>query len=43
MFQKQPLEVFYKKKWSQKIPKIYRKTPESESIFPKIAGLMSAN
>ena len=31
--QKQPPEVFYNKRRSQKFPKIYRKTPVPESLF----------
>ena len=37
--QKQPPEVFYKKRCSDKFHKIHRKTPVSESFFNKVAGL----
>ena len=37
--QKQPPEVFYKKRCSDKFHKIHRKTPASESFFNKVAGL----
>ena len=36
-FQKQPPEVFYKKRCSQKFPKIHRKTPVPESFFLIVA------
>ena len=32
-FQKQPREVFYKKRCSQKFHKIHRKTPVPKSLF----------
>ena len=37
--QKQPPEVFYWNRCSQKFCKIRRKTPVSESLFNKVAGL----
>ena len=37
--QKQLLEVCYRKRWSQKIRKLHRKTSVSESLFNKLAGL----
>ena len=41
--QKQPLEVFYGKRWSQKFCNIHRKTSVLESLFNKIAVLKVCN
>ena len=38
VFQKQPWEVSYKKRCSQKFRKIHRKTPVPETLFHKVAG-----
>ena len=40
--QKQPPEVFYKKRCSYKFRKIHRKTPVPESLFNKVAALRPA-
>ena len=40
--QKQPPEVFYKKRCSLKFRKIHRKTPVPESLFNKVAGPIPA-
>ena len=40
--QKQPPEMFYKKRCSEKYHKIHRKAPVPESLFNKIAGLRTA-
>ena len=40
--EKQPPEVFYKKRCSYKFCKIHRKTPSPESFFYKAAGLRRA-
>ena len=40
--QKQPPEVFCKKRCSWKFRKIHRKTPVPESLFNKVAGLRPA-
>ena len=37
-FQRQPSEVFCKKKYSWKFRKIHRKTPVPESLFNKVVG-----
>ena len=36
--QKQPPEVFCKRKWFYKVRTFYRKTPVLESLFNKITG-----
>ena len=41
--QKQPPEVFCKKRCSEKVRKIHRKTPEEESFFNKVAGLRNTS
>ena len=40
--QKQPPEVFCKKRCSKKFHKIHKKTPVPESLFNKVAGLKPA-
>ena len=40
--QKQPPDVFYKKRCSQKFRNIHKKTPVSESLFKRVAGLRPA-
>ena len=40
--QKQPPEVFCKKRCSKKFRKIHRKTPVSGSLFNKVEGLRPA-
>ena len=40
--QKQPPEVFCKKRYSQKFCEIYRETSMPESLFNKVAGLRPA-
>ena len=42
LIQKQPPEVFCKKRCSQKFHKIHKKTPVPESLFNKVAGLRPA-
>ena len=41
-YQKQPPEVFCKKRCSYEFPKIHRKTPVPKSLFSKVAGLRPA-
>ena len=41
--QKQPPELFCKKKAFEKFCKFYRKTPVLESLFNKVASLMACN
>ena len=41
--QKQPPEVFYKKRCSSKFRRIHRKTPVPENFFNKVAGLRLCN
>ena len=42
LIQKQPPEMFCKKRCSQKFHKIHKKTPVPESLFNKVAGLRPA-
>ena len=42
VFNKQPPELFCKKRCSQKCRKIHRKTPLPESLFNKVGGLRPA-
>ena len=42
-FQKQPLDVFCRKSYSQKFRNIYRKTSVLESLFNRLAGFKTRN
>ena len=41
--QKQPPEMLFKKRFSQKFCKFHRKKPVLESFFKKVAGLRACN